>query len=75
MSVMPETTFKIIQNIATLSRTKSGWTKEINLVSWNGNPPKYDIRRFSPEGRANKGIMLDEDEIRVLKGVLNDLSL
>ena len=36
---------------------------------------KYDIRKFSPEGKAGKGIILDEDELRVLRGVLNDLTL
>ncbi len=36
--------FEIVQNIAVLSTDKSGWTKEINLVSFNGSPPKYDIR-------------------------------
>ena len=34
----------IIKNIVTLSTERSGWTKELNLVSFNDAPPKYDLR-------------------------------
>ena len=32
--------FEIIKNIVTLSTERSGWTKELNLVSFNDAPPK-----------------------------------
>ena len=45
-------------------------------VSWNGNPPKYDIRDWSPDGsRMAKGISLTEDELKTLKGILDDMEL
>ena len=36
---------------------------KINLISWNGKEPKYDIRSFSPNReKCGKGITLTEKE-------------
>ena len=45
---MKEIQYEIVKEIAVLSTGDSGYTKEINLISWNGKEPKYDIRSFSP---------------------------
>ena len=66
--------FDIIQNIAVLSTEKSGWTKEINLVSYNGAPPKYDIRTWDPNHeKMGKGITLTKEELTQLESVLKEL--
>ena len=53
--------------IAVLSTGDSGYTKEINLISWNGREPKYDIRSFSPNReKCGKGITLNADEAAAL---------
>ena len=53
--------------IAVLSKGDSGYTKEINLISWNGREPKYDIRSFSPNReKCGKGITLNADEAAAL---------
>ena len=44
-----EITFEIKRHIANLGTTKSGRTKELNFVSWNGNEPKYDIRDWDAD--------------------------
>lgn len=36
--------YEIIEEIGVLSENARGWRKELNKVSWNGRPPKYDIR-------------------------------
>jgi len=36
--------YEIKEEIAVLSESTKGWKKELNLVSWNGAEPKYDIR-------------------------------
>lgn len=36
--------FEIVKNIDILSTDKSGWTKELNLVSYNDAVPKYRSR-------------------------------
>lgn len=66
--------YEIIQSIAILSTERSGWTKEINLISYNGAPAKYDIRSWSPEHeKMGKGITLTKDELIQLKSVLQEL--
>ena len=66
--------FEIIQNIAVLSTEKSGWTEEINLVSYNGAPPKYDIRTWDPNHeKMGKGITLTKEELTQLESVLKEL--
>ncbi len=64
---MKDIQFEIIQEIATLSRTDSGYTKEVNLISWNGAKPKYDTRSWAPDReKCGKGIALNEEEARNL---------
>ena len=41
--------YEITKSIAILSTEKNGWSKELNLVSWNDRAPKYDIRSWSPD--------------------------
>ena len=70
-------TCEIVRPIAVLSENERGYTKEINLVSWNGADPKYDIRNWHPgRVRSGKGIALTKDEIinlmEALKEVLSD---
>lgn len=63
-------TYNIVRHIAVLSEnTKTGWKKELNIVSWNGNEPKYDIREWSADHvKMGKGVTLTEDEYKVLTG-------
>lgn len=59
--------FEVVKEIAVLSVSDSGYTKEINLISWNGKEPKYDIRSFSPNReKCGKGITLTETEAKCL---------
>lgn len=72
---MKEIQYEIIREIAVLSKSDSGYTKEIDLISWNGNEPKYDIRSFSPDReKCGKGITLTEQEVKtLLKALKNEL--
>lgn len=68
---MQDIPYEIIKEIAVLSKSGTGYTKEINLISWNGNEPKYDIRSFSPNhARCGHGITLTEKETAALLGAL-----
>ena len=65
--MMKSIDMKITEEIAVLSINGSGYTKEINLVSWNGAGPKYDIRSWSPgREKCGKGIVLTQDEVKNL---------
>lgn len=64
---MSEIQYEIKKEIAVLSTSDSGYTKEINLISWNGKEPKYDIRSFSPNReKCGKGVTLTEAEAKSL---------
>ena len=64
---MKEIQYEIVKEIVVLSASDSGYTKEINLISWNGKEPKYDIRNFSPNrAKCGKGITLTSDEASAL---------
>ena len=64
---MKEIQYEIVKEIAVLSASDSDYTKEINLISWNGKEPKYDIRSFSPNReKCGKGITLTADEAAAL---------
>lgn len=68
---MKEIQNEIVKELAVLSRSESGYTKEINLVSWNSAEPKYDIRSWSPEReKCGKGITLTEAEAKNLLAAL-----
>ena len=36
---MAEIKFEIVKNIGVISESPKGWTKELNLISWNGREP------------------------------------
>lgn len=58
---------ELVEHIATLSTSMGGWTKELNRVSWNGKPPVYDLRSWSPDhDKCDKGITLNDGEMNIL---------
>lgn len=69
-----EISFEIVEHIGVLSTGSKGWTKELNLVSWNGREPKCDLREWSPEHeKMGKGVTLSKEELDALKGILEKL--
>ncbi len=69
-----EIKFVIIEELGVLSESSKGWRKELNLVSWNGAKPKYDIRDWAPEReKMGKGITLTDEEIKKLKELLQPM--
>lgn len=71
---MREVTFEIKKHIATIRTHETGWTKELNMVSWNGHPAKYDIRDWSTDhAQMSRGITLTkEDAMKMARAILND---
>ena len=49
---MADVTYEIVKPLGVLSEKASGWTKELNLISWNNGPAKYDLREWSPDHRS-----------------------
>ena len=73
---MADIKFKIKETIGVLSISSKGWTKELNLVSWNDKEPKYDLREWDPaHEKMGKGITLTAEELKKLRTVLNELKI
>lgn len=71
---MAQIKFEITQHLGILSENAKGWTKEINLVSWNDRPAKYDIREWSEDHTMmSKGITLSDEETDTLFEVLKEV--
>ncbi len=65
--------YEIVEKIAVLSE-KGDWTKELNKVSWNDRPAKFDIRDWNhEEERMGKGTTLTDEEALVLKEALDKI--
>ena len=64
---MADFSFEIEEQRLLLSENQKGLTKELNRVSFNGAPAKYDIRTWSPDHtKMGKGITLTNEEFQVL---------
>lgn len=72
MKIEPE----ILEHYEVLSTNQNGWTKELNLVSWGGEPEKYDIRNWDPEHeRSGRSCTYTTEELRNLRDALNRMDL
>ena len=68
---MTDIKYEIQAQLGTISTSTKGWTKELNLVSWNGATPKYDLRDWAPDHeKMGKGITLTEEEAKTLYEIL-----
>ena len=71
---MPDFKYEITEELGILSESKSGWTREVNMVSWNGAAPKLDIRDWAPEHeKMGKGVSLSAEEVKKLKEILEGI--
>ncbi|GBU27475.1 hypothetical protein R84B8_01007 [Treponema sp. R8-4-B8] len=60
---MDNFSFEVVKHFGVISQEKSGWQKELNLVSWSGRTPKLDIRDWAPgREKMGKGVTLTQDE-------------
>jgi len=63
--------FEIKKHFGVISTNKNDWKKELNLVSWNDRPPKFDLRDWAPgHEKMGKGITLTPEEAAGLKKLL-----
>ena len=73
---MDDIDYEIVMQIGVFAQSGSGWTKELNLISWNGRAPKYDIRDWSPgHQKMGRGVTLSRDELLALRDLLNSWEL
>ena len=73
---MADIKYEIKEEIGVIAESSKGWTKELNLISWNGKEAKYDLRDWSPEReKMGKGVTLSKEELIKLRELLNSIEL
>lgn len=73
---MADIKYEIVETNGVVSENAKGWTKELNLISWNDREPKYDIRDWGPDhSKMGKGVTLSREELKMLKDILNSMDI
>lgn len=73
---MAEFKYEVTKEVGVLSSSKSGWRRELNMVSWNDAKAKLDIRDWAPEhAKMSKGVSLSHEEAAILREILNEINL
>lgn len=72
-----EFSYQITQPIAVIGKSNDGrYTIEVNYISYNGNRPKLDIRKWDRENNIMfKGISLNDEEAAALKRALGGVEV
>jgi len=66
-----EVTFEITEHIGVVASYPTGWSKELNMVAWNGGPAKYDLRDWDgTHEHMSRGITMHGDEAKQLLNLL-----
>ncbi|EHR4851905.1 YdbC family protein [Enterococcus faecalis] len=69
-----EFSYEILEEVAVLSENARGWRKELNLISWNGRPTKFDLREWAPDHeKMGKGITLTNEEFAELSKTIKSM--
>jgi hypothetical protein len=63
---MAQMDYQIIKTLAVFPPEGNGiFHKELNLISWNGRMPKYDLRSWTDNHETmTKGITLTEEQMK-----------
>lgn len=73
-----ELSYEVIEHVGTISE-KNGYSKEVNIIAWNGRPPVCDIRgfRIGEDGEKHplKGISMSKADLMSLKELLSHVEL
>ena len=73
---MADFNYDIVKEYGVLTKSNKGWTKELNLISWNGRDPKFDLRDWAPEhSKMGKGLTLSKEDLIELRELLNNMDL
>lgn len=64
--------FDIVERYGVVATSASGWSKELNRVSWNGKEPKLDFREWSPDhGKMHRGVTFTDEEALELRELID----
>jgi len=56
--------FTILEHLGVLRASASGWSRELNYISWCDRPARFDIRDWTPDHKkSSRGITLTDYEM------------
>ena len=65
--------YQIVQSLGVLSTSQTGWTKELNIISWNDRPEKFDLRDWDPDHEhMSKGATFTREEAEKIRDILDE---
>ncbi len=71
---MAEFKYEIQESFGTVSESSNGWSRELNLISWNDGKPKYDLRDWAPDHeKMGKGIGLTYEDLESLYDIIGGI--
>lgn len=71
-----EITFEITDHLGVISVYPTGWSKELNMVAWNGGGEKFDLRDWDADHEhMSRGVTLHKDEAKRLFEILKGQKL
>lgn len=73
-----EFTYDVVEHLGNFGK-QDNYTKEINLIAWNGRPPIYDVRgwHIGKDGIRYplKGISMTKADLIALRDLLQSIDL
>lgn len=64
---MADFKFDIKKTVFSVPSDTDGWNLELNLISWSGREPKWDLRKWQDDReKMGKGCSMSEDEVVLL---------
>lgn len=64
MVMSKDFTYEVKKTFVSVESGSDGWLLELNLVSWNGRSPVYDLRKWnSDHSKMGKGVSMSEEEV------------
>lgn len=71
-----ENNYKVTKKLVTISENKYGGSLELNMVSWNGKPERWDLRRWGKNENGErvpfKGVSMSDSEWELLKMIMEE---
>lgn len=66
-----------VKEVLGILDSDSTMQKELRLISWNGNEPKYDLRNWGTDKdgseKCGKGLTMDKEELYSLYNILKEM--
>lgn len=73
---MNDIKYEILETLIEFPSDERGWRMELNLISWNEKPPRYDLRAWNEDhSRMGKGITFKKEDLTILKEKLGGIEL